>query len=144
MTFSRRHPYFVPVALLLTVLAIMLMSIGYSSNLNFGRLSTSRIEKALYYPHRWDDNPVAYIPEAEVITSLDRYEQAWDDNPVAHIPEAVLIKSSVRYEHAWDDNPVAYIPEAEVTTTLDRYEHAWDDNPVAYIPESNFMTGTDK
>lgn len=66
------------------------------------------------------------------------YAQNWDDNPVAYLPEAEAIKKS-GYAHHWDENPAAYIPEAELLSHPGRYLHHWDDNPVAYIPEAELM-----
>ena len=51
---------------------------------------------------------------AEEELSPQRYVHNWDDNPVAYIPEAEVIRKPSRYIHNWDDIPSAYIPEAEV------------------------------
>lgn len=80
-------------------------------------LGCGGVEKELpaqSYNHNWDDNPVAYIPEAEVIEQRAGYDHNWDENPVAYIPEAEVIEQSTGYDHNWDDIPSAYIPEAEV------------------------------
>ena len=66
------------------------------------------------YSHNWDQNPNAYIPEAEVLRRTGAYAHDWDNNPSAYIPDAEVLNQPERYSHHWDDNPVAYVPEAEV------------------------------
>ena len=72
--------------------------------------------------------------------SPSTYAHDWDDNPNAYLPEADVLRGSKAYSHAWDDNPFAYVPEAELLGSPDRYPHNWDDNPVATVPDEGLVS----
>jgi hypothetical protein len=96
-------------------------------------------EKPQQYVHNWDENPVAYVPEASAV-DVSMFSQ-----------EVPTIEKLRQYPHNWDNNPVAYVPEAsavdvsmfsqEVPTIekLRQYPHNWDNNPVAYVPEATVI-----
>ena len=91
-------------------------SLSSSSGIGMGWLGFNReidTRPSPTYAHNWDDNPNAYIPEAEAIGNNKKYAHNWDDNPNAYIPEAEIIGNNKEYAHNWDNNPNAYIPEAE-------------------------------
>lgn len=69
-------------------------------------------------------DPMRPVPEAMMGEKLQHYVPNWDDNPVAYVPEATVVDISMRsnavstveklrqYPHNWDDYPVSIIPES--------------------------------
>jgi len=65
---------------------------------------TTMGEKPRPYVPNWDDNPVAYVPEATgadismfskevpTVEKLRQYPHNWDDNSVSTIPESTMAK----------------------------------------------------
>ena len=88
------------------------------------------------YPHHWDENPVAYIPEVSTVNISPLADKA---------PSVAMMR---QYLHNWDENPVAYIPEVTAVDmsalsrdilsveTLRQYAHNWNENSVPYVPDA--------
>jgi hypothetical protein len=115
-----------PIVLALVAAAVAALSIVVGLNLNSAQLSSLETGRQI-------------MPDSSISSGQQKYAHNWDDNPVAYLPEATMILSASRYAHNWDDNPVAYIPETEVNLSPGRYMHNWDKNPVAYIPEATLI-----
>ena len=73
------------------ILSSSLTEFGWTGSVSFRSDGAGEELSPQRYAHNWDDNPVAYLPEAEVIRKPSRYVHSWDDNPVAYIPEEEVI-----------------------------------------------------